>query len=132
MSPETSAPTRAYLMAFVVLGIAASIGGFALSHLRDRAGGVDNASISLIFVITAVGYVVGSFAAGRGLDTGAGHRRWTAAIAVLVAMWAVTAAAAALWVMLVAAVFAGLAGGVCDASGNTLVVWSRQIGRAHV
>ena len=50
------------------------------------------------------------------------------AIAVLFAMWAVTAAATALWVMLVAAVFAGLAGGVCDASGNTLVVWSRPDG----
>ena len=54
MSEQSSAPTRAYLLAFVVLGIAATIGGFSLTHLRVRAGFVDNASISLIFVITAV------------------------------------------------------------------------------
>ncbi|MFZ9628923.1 MAG: MFS transporter [Ilumatobacteraceae bacterium] len=128
MTDQSSAPTRAYLLAFVVLGIAASIGGFALTHLRERAGDVDNAAISLIFVVSAVGYVIGSFTAGRGLDAGAGHRRWVLAIAVLVATWAVMAAATSLWLMLVASVFAGLAGGVCDASGNTLVVWSRPDG----
>lgn len=121
------APAGAYLLAFVVLGISGGIAGFALTHLRERVG-TDNAGISLVFVVGAVGYVVGSFSAGRGLDAGHGHRRWVIAMAVLVAFWGVVAATTSLWVMLAAFLVIGIAGGVCDASGNTLVVWSRPDG----
>lgn len=121
------APTRAYLVAFVVLGVSGGIAGFALTHLRERVG-TDNAGISLVFVLKSVGYVLGSFGAGRGLDAGRGHRRWVIATAVLVASWGVVAAATSLLVMLAAFLVIGFAAGVCDASGNTLVVWSRPDG----
>lgn len=126
-SVQRGVPTRAYLLAFVVLGVSGGIAGFALTHLRDRVG-TDNAGISLVFVVTAIGYVLGSFGAGRGLDAGHGHRRWVVSMAVLVASWAVVAATTSLLVMLAAIFVMGLAGGICDASGNTLVVWSRPEG----
>lgn len=121
------APTRAYLLAFVALGVSGGIAGFALTHLRERVG-TDNAGISLVFVLTSVGYVLGSFGAGKGLDAGRGHHRWVIATAALVAAWGVVAAATSLVVMLVAFFVIGVAAGICDASGNTLVVWSRPDG----
>jgi fucose permease len=111
----------------VALGVSGGIAGFALTHLRERVG-TDNAGISLVFVLTSVGYVLGSFGAGRGLDAGHGHRRWAVATAVLVASWGLVAATTSLVVMLAAFFAIGLAAGVCDASGNTLVVWSRPDG----
>lgn len=124
---RVDAPARAYLLAFVVLGLSSSIPGFALTHLRDRVG-TDNAGISYVFVVSAIGYIAGSSLAGRGLDRGVGHQRWIVAIGVLLAMWVVVAASTSLWLMLAAFAVAGAAGGLCDASGNTLALWSRPDG----
>ena len=60
-------PVWAYLVSFVVLGSSLSFAGPALSHLRDRVG-TDDGGISLIFVGSSTGYMVGSFLGGRWLD----------------------------------------------------------------
>ncbi|MFM8312632.1 MAG: MFS transporter [Ilumatobacteraceae bacterium] len=122
------APTRAYLVAFVLVGVSMSTTGFALSRLREQAGGVGNGSISWLLFAGAVGYVVGSLSAGRGLDSGWGHRMWVASMAVIVVSWGVIAAASTLWLMVAASGVIGMAAGMADAVGNTLVVWSRPDG----
>ena len=62
-------PVAVYLVSFIVLGSALSIAGPALSHLRDRVG-TDDGGISLVFVGSSSGYMLGSFLGGRFLEIG--------------------------------------------------------------
>ncbi len=117
----------AYLAAFVVLGLASTIAGPALSYLRRRAG-TDDAGIGLVFVGQSLGYIAGSLVSGRLVDRGGGHRWWSAALIASAAGVGVLALMRSLPAMFVVFVFLGVAFGGCDVSGNTIVVWSRPDG----
>ncbi|MEY4338329.1 MAG: hypothetical protein RLZ14_179 [Actinomycetota bacterium] len=116
-----------YLAGFVLIGLALSVGGPALSHLRDRMG-TDNGGIAAIFVGQSIGYIVGSAIAGRGLDRGQGHRWWTVAMGVTTASLLLVALSPSLPVLVAAFAFVGVSCGLGDVSGNTLVMWSRPEG----
>ncbi len=117
-------PVWAYLLGFVVLGSALSMAGPALSHLRVRAG-TDDSGIALVFVGQSIGYMIGSFLGGRGLDRGRGHEIWAACMVVSVAAIGVISQVRDLVPLVGVFAVLGLVGGVADVSGNTLVVWSR-------
>ncbi|MEN9643538.1 MAG: hypothetical protein RL238_207 [Actinomycetota bacterium] len=130
MQPDTQRGAhvvRAYLTGFVLIGVVLSTAGPALSHLRDRMG-TDDGGIAWIFVGSSLGYIVGSSLAGRLLDRGHGHEWWAAAMAVNTLGIVAISAAPNLWLLVVAFVVLGLASGVSDVSGNTLVMWSRPRG----
>ena len=134
----TRAPHRPavwiYLAGFVLIGLGLSVGGPALSHLRDRMH-TDNGGIAAIFVGQSVGYIIGSAVAGRGLDRGLGHRRWVLGMVVTALSLVLVALAPNLPLLVVSFALVGAACGLGDVSGNTLVMWSRpegEIGRAHV
>ena len=115
---------RPYLTSFVFVGLAANMAGPALSYLRDRAG-TDNGGIAVVFVTQAIGYIAGSLLAGRVLDRGKGHAliSWSLAGgsgAVLGVALSHSVAPIAGWFFVL-----GVALGLIDVSGNTLVVWSR-------
>lgn len=121
------APVAAYIVSFLLLGLAASVSGPLLSHLESKVG-TDDAGIGLVFVAQSSGYVAGSLVAGRLVDRGRGHGCWSVAMLVATACFgALAAAAAAGSLTLVIGVFVvlGVALGCCDVSGNTLVVWGR-------
>ncbi len=120
-------PVPAYLIGFLLIGIALSLAGPSLSHLRDRVHTSDG-GIAWVFVGQSAGYIAGSIFAGHGLDTGRGHRRWVAAMALSTASLALIALAPSLLLLVLAFVVLGLACGLCDVSGNTLVMWSRPHG----
>ncbi|HQZ33438.1 MAG TPA: MFS transporter [Ilumatobacteraceae bacterium] len=122
-----SSPVPAYLIGFLLIGIALSLAGPALSHLRDRVHTSDG-GIAWVFVGQAAGYIAGSVFAGHGLDGGRGHRRWVAAMVLSTASLALIALAPTLLLLVSAFVVLGLACGLCDVSGNTLVMWSRPEG----
>jgi len=113
-----------YLVGFVVLGCALAMSGPALSHLRDRVG-TDDGGISLVFVGSSTGYMIGSFLGGRLLDRGHGHQMWAACMTTSVVMIVVISQLQQLGTMVIAFVVLGTVCGVGDVSGNTLVVWSR-------
>lgn len=117
-------PVWVYLISFIVLGCALSVAGPALSHLRDRVG-TDDGGISLVFVGSSIGYMIGSFLGGRWLDRGRGHQMWALCMMVSVAVIAVISQIRDLVPLVVAFVVLGVACGNGDVSGNTLVVWSR-------
>ncbi|MEY2400114.1 MAG: transporter, family, Na+ dependent glucose transporter 1 [Ilumatobacteraceae bacterium] len=117
-------PVWAYLVSFVVLGCALSIAGPALSHMRDRVG-TDDGGISLVFVGSSSGYMVGSFIGGRFLDRGRGHQVWSACMIMSVLTIVVISQLRDLVPLVAAFVVLGIVNGVGDVSGNTLVVWSR-------
>ena len=120
-------PVPAYLSGFLLIGIALSLAGPSLSHLRGRVHTTDG-GIAWVFVGQSAGYILGSIFAGHGLDTGHGHRRWVAAMAVATASLALIAVAPSLLLLVLAFAVLGLACGLCDVSGNTLVMWSRPEG----
>lgn len=124
MTDTESPAVTAYLCAFVVMGIALTIAGPALSHLRDRMH-TDDGGIALVFVGQSTGYILGTTIAGKGLDTGRGHRRWAAALVVCAASVMLVAAAPSLVMLVIAFAVLGAACGLSDVSGNTLVLWSR-------
>ena len=124
-------PVPAYLVGFVAIGVALSMAGPSLSHLRDRVHTTDG-GIAWVFVSGSAGYIVGSIVAGHGLDTGRGHRRWVAALSVATASLVLIALAPSLMLLVLAFVVLGLACGLSDVSGNTLVMWSRPDGAGQL
>ena len=118
------APVWVYLAGFVVLGSCLSFAGPALSHLRDRVGTSDG-GISLVFVGSSIGYMFGSFLGGRFLDRGRGHQVWAICMSIAVVAIVVISQTRQLAPLVATFVVLGLASGVGDVSGNTLVVWSR-------
>ena len=121
----------AYLGAFIFLGIASVWTGPALSHLQQQVG-TDDAGISWIFVATSIGYITGTFVAGRGIDRGLGHRWWSLSMLVSVAMVYVASQASGMAMLMAALAVLGFAGGTADVGGNTLVLWSRPEGPGAV
>jgi FHS family Na+ dependent glucose MFS transporter 1 len=117
----------AYLLGFVLIGIVLSVSGPALSHLRDRMG-TDDAGIAWMFVGGSTGYIAGSSFAGRVLDHGRGHEWWIGAMWVCVASILFIAWAPNLVLLVLAFAVLGLAAGLSDVCGNTLVMWSRPTG----
>lgn len=122
-----STPVPAYLGGFLFIGIALSLAGPALSHLRDRVH-TDDGGIAWIFVGQSAGYIAGSVFAGHGLDGGRGHRRWIVAMVIATASVGLIAVAPTLLLLVAAFALLGWACGMCDVSGNTLVMWSRPAG----
>ena len=117
-------PVWVYMVSFVVLGSALSIAGPALSHLRDSVG-TDDGGISLVFVGSSAGYMLGSFLGGRFLDRGHGHQVWSGCMIISVITIVVISQLGELAPLVAAFVVLGVVCGVGDVSGNTLVVWSR-------
>ncbi|MEO7372192.1 MAG: MFS transporter, partial [Ilumatobacteraceae bacterium] len=117
-------PVWTYLVSFVVLGSALSIAGPSLSHLRDRVG-TNDGGISLVFVGSSSGYMIGSFLGGRFLDRGLGHQVWTACMTTSIGAIVLISQLRDLAPLVAAFVLLGVACGAGDVSGNTLVVWSR-------
>ncbi len=126
-SPPARAAVWPYLAGFVLIGLGLSVGGPALSHLRDRMG-TTNGGIASIFVGQSVGYILGSALAGRGLDRGQGHRRWVVSMGVTAVSLLLVSVAPNLTMLVVAFALVGGACGLGDVSGNTLVMWSRPEG----
>lgn len=133
MLDDDPRPTRrrdavpAYLMGFVLIGVVLSLSGPALSHLRDRMG-TDDGGIAWMFVGGSVGYVAGSSFAGRLLDHGSGHRWWAGSMAVCTVSILLVAWAPTLLLLVLAFAVLGVAAGISDVAGNTLVMWSRPRG----
>ncbi len=117
----------AYLLGFVLIGIVLSLQGPALSHLRDRMG-TDDGGIAWIFVGGSTGYIAGSSFAGRLIDRGHGHQWWAGAMGVCVTSILLAAWAPNLVLLVLAFAVLGLAAGLSDVCGNTLVMWSRPDG----
>jgi FHS family Na+ dependent glucose MFS transporter 1 len=124
-------PVPAYLLGFVLVGLGLTMSGPALSHLRDRMH-TDDGGIAWVFVGQSVGYIVGSFLAGHGLDRGRGHAWWVAAMVVTTGSMVCITASPDLLILTLAFTVLGVAGGLSDVSGNTLVMWSRPDGAGSV
>jgi FHS family Na+ dependent glucose MFS transporter 1 len=125
MNPERLPPlnlTAAYYLAFVILGLTTAVEGPSLPTLaRHTSSTLDQ--ISLIFVVGAFGYLLGSVIGGRAYDRLPGHRFIAGTLSVLVAVAIIFPLASTLWVLLSAALIKGLCSGALDVGCNTLLQW---------
>lgn len=117
-------PAAGYFTAFLVLGMGLSVAGPALPHLREQAG-VGIGSSGFVLAGQSFGYIIGSLAAGRPYDRGAGHRLLVGAALVVFAAVFTSTFVSDLWLVVVMFAVIGLAGAALDVGANTLLVWSQ-------
>jgi FHS family Na+ dependent glucose MFS transporter 1 len=116
------ASVRLYLASFLVVGLALSVLGPALTELRDRSGsGIGG--IGVLFAGQSVGYVVGSLAAGRLYDRFDGHRVYAVALVVLGCGLGLLPMSDDITGMFVAFVIIGVGASTADLGANTLLLW---------
>ncbi len=128
MSNQTSNPiqplmlTAAYYLSFIVLGLATAAEGPSLPTLAKHTSSPLE-QISLIFVLGALGYLLGSLVGGRAYDRIPGHRLMAFSMLVMLSAAAVFPLASALWLLLLAAFVMGLGKAALDVGCNTLLQW---------
>jgi len=112
-----------YYAAFVALGlVGASLG----PTLRDLAENTRTllSEVSIVFSARALGYLVGSFLGGRLYDRAPGHRMMAAALIVMAATMMLAPLIPLLVLLSGVLLVVGMAEGVLDVGGNTLLVWT--------
>jgi FHS family Na+ dependent glucose MFS transporter 1 len=115
--------TIAYYLSFIILGASTAASGPSLPKLAEHtSSGLDR--ISLIFVFGSLGYLIGSYFGGRAYDRIPGHKLMAVALVALALVSVLIPIAPALWMLLLAMFFSGLAGGIIDVGCNTLLLWT--------
>jgi MFS transporter, FHS family, Na+ dependent glucose transporter 1 len=114
--------TFAYYSAFIVLGLAGAVTGPTLEGLsRHTRSTVEQ--ISYLFVLRSLGYLIGSFTAGRLYDRVKGHPLMVSVICIMVLAMFLIPLVPLLWLLAGVVMILGIAEGLLDVGGNTLLVW---------
>jgi len=118
--PLTS--TFSYYAAFIALGATMSIHGPALPWLAlHTASRLDE--ISIIFVASSLGYMVGSLLGGRAYDRFPGHRIHAMALLAISLSAALVPVMRTLWFLVAVIFLLGTSQGALDTGCNTLLTW---------
>ncbi len=121
--------TIGYYVAFVVLGLMAVSLGPTLPYLAENTQ-TSLSGISFLFTSKSLGFLVGSFLAGRIYDRFPAHPVLVAVLIVIGLTLALVPLISWLWLLTVVLLILGMAEGGLDLGGNTLLVWvhRRQVG----
>jgi FHS family Na+ dependent glucose MFS transporter 1 len=120
LNPLTA--TFAYYATFITLGATFAITGPALSRLAQHTSSrLDQ--ISIIFVIVALGYMVGSQLSGRAYDRFPGHRILALALLATSLTAALVPVLRSLWPLVGIFFLLGIVQGTLDVGCNTLLTW---------
>jgi len=114
--------TAAYYASIFILGLFAAILGPALPTLADNTSSTID-QISLLFVLGALGYLLGSYLGGRAFDRLPGHRLLSLTLLVIAVCAAFIPVIRVLWLLLLVEFVFGLAKGANDVGCNTLLLW---------
>jgi FHS family Na+ dependent glucose MFS transporter 1 len=114
--------TFGYYASFVALGMATAVLGPTLPGLAAQTG-TQLSAISLLFTAHSLGYLIGSFQAGRLYDRAPGHPVMAAGLLTTAAMLAAIPLIPTLWLLSAAVLLLGAAEGTLDVGGNALLVW---------
>jgi FHS family Na+ dependent glucose MFS transporter 1 len=114
--------TFAYYAAFITLGGTVSITGPALPWLaQNTTSRLDQ--ISVIFIVSSLGYMLGSLLGGRAYDRFPGHRIQAAALLLTSLGAALVPVLHSLWFLVAVLFFLGGVQGTLDVGCNTLLTW---------
>lgn len=121
--------TIGYYAAFIALGLSIGSLGRTLPGLAEHTR-TDLSQISYLFTARSLGYMLGILCSGRWYDRVPGHPVMVAVLLVMAAMLGLIPLMPLLWILIVVMLVLGMAEGVLDVGGNTLLVWvhRRRVG----
>jgi len=122
---ERLSRTAGYYAAFVALGLVGASLGPTLPGLAENTETLLS-EISFLFTARSLGYLLGSFLGGRLYDRVPGHPVLAAALIIIAATMALVPLTALLWALSAILLILGVAEGVLDVGGNTLLVWTHR------
>ena len=114
--------TASYYGAFIALGLVAAVLGPTLPSLAANTG-TQLQDISLLFAVRSLGYLLGSLQGGRLYDRRRGHPIIAAVLIGIAGLLALVPLATFLWALTAIFLAIGIAEGILDVGGNTLLVW---------
>lgn len=115
--------TVAYYLAFIILGMTTAASGPSLLKLTEHTSSTLD-RISLIFVFSSLGYLIGSFFGGRAYDRFPGHKLMAVTLFVIAIASVLIPISRTLIMLLFAMFLSGMASGIVDVGGNTLLLWT--------
>jgi len=114
--------TFAYYVTFITLGATMALGGPSLPWLAQHTlSRLDQ--ISIIFIASSLGYMVGSQLGGRAYDRFPGHRIQAVALLLISMSAALVPVLHSLWFLVTVLFLLGTFQGALDVGGNTLLTW---------
>jgi FHS family Na+ dependent glucose MFS transporter 1 len=114
--------TIAYYLSFIIMGMTTAASGPSLLKLADHtSSGLER--ISLIFVFGSLGYLIGSYVGGRAYDRIPGHKLMAITLFFIASASILIPISSTLYLLLFAMFLSGLATGILDVGGNTLLIW---------
>ena len=114
--------TAGYFGSFVAHGMAVSLLGPTLSALAAHTGS-PLSQISFLFTARSLGYLLGALAGGSLYDRLRGHPVLVGGLGLMAIALIVVPVLPILWLLGIAVLFLGLAEGINEVGGNTLVLW---------
>jgi fucose permease len=114
--------TFTYYIAFIALGLTSASLGPTLPGLASSTGS-DIGRISFLFVLRSLGYLLGSFSAGRLYDKRPGNPVIGFSLVMIAGLLITVPVIPVLWILAAVLLFIGIAEGTVDVGGNTLLVW---------
>jgi MFS transporter, FHS family, Na+ dependent glucose transporter 1 len=114
--------TALYYAGFAALGLAAASLGPTLGDLA-RHTHTRLSEISFVFSASRLGYLIGSFVAGRMFDRWPGHLVMVGMLIMMAAMLALAPLMPLLWLLTAVVLVLGMGEGAMDLGGNTLLMW---------
>ena len=115
--------TIAYYLSFIILGLTTAASGPSLLKLAEHTASALDV-ISLIFVFSSFGYLVGSFFGGRAYDRFSSHKLMSLTLIVVAVTCIFIPISESLTVLLFAMLLNGMAAGILDVGCNTLLLWT--------
>jgi MFS transporter, FHS family, Na+ dependent glucose transporter 1 len=114
--------TIGYFIGFIALGLAMAALGPTLPMLAEHTSSTIG-QISVLFIAQQGGYLAGTFAGGRIYDKVPGHPVIAGVLVTMAAMLALAPLMSNLAILVVVLAVMGLAVGILDVGGNTLLIW---------
>ncbi len=122
VNPGPWVKTFTYYFAFIGLGLTTASLGPTLPGLAHSTGS-DISKISFLFVLRSLGYLLGSFNAGRLYDKRPGNPIVAFSLVMVAGLLICVPIIPVLWVLAAILLVIGFAEGTVDVGGNTLLVW---------
>src|SRR5512133_2664511 len=115
--------TIAYYLSFIILGLTTAAAGPSLLRLADHTASPLNI-ISYIFVLSSLGYLIGSYFGGRIYDRFSGHRFMALTLVAMAVTCVFIPISNSLALLLFAMFLNGLSASILDVGCNTLLLWT--------
>ena len=111
-----------YFLAILILGFIGLVKSATLPDLAQRAD-VNISQITYVLTLGSIGFMIGTVLGGRFYDRFPGHKLLAGAMLLAALMMGIVPFLNSLWLMLVIFFILGIAHGLIEVGGNTLILW---------